>query len=62
MGFLVVYNEPNEHYVCIESVSHMTDAINFAADGHVDTGLEVLAPDASASATHRFHSHPSPTC
>jgi aldose 1-epimerase len=61
MGFLVVFSEPKESYVCIEPVSHMTDAINFAADGYVDTGLEVLAPDASASATHRFHSHPSPS-
>ncbi|HZF14875.1 MAG TPA: aldose 1-epimerase [Steroidobacteraceae bacterium] len=61
MGFLVVYNEPEENFVCIEPVSHMTDAINFAAHGRADTGLKILAPGASVTATHCFASQPSPT-
>jgi aldose 1-epimerase len=54
LRFLVVYNPPAEDYVCVEPVSHMTDAVNrFAAEGQA-TGFTVLAPGARASCTHRF--------
>jgi len=59
MGFLVVYNEPEENFVCIEPVSHMTDAITFAAHGRCRTrASRSFAP--GASVTPRTASQPAP--
>jgi aldose 1-epimerase len=54
LGFLVVYSPPGESYFCAEPVSHCTDAFNLAAQGDADTGMLVLQPGASVSATVRF--------
>jgi aldose 1-epimerase len=54
LGFLVIYNPVECDYVCIEPVSHMPDAFNFAARAHTHTGHAVLAPDESVTVTHCF--------
>ncbi len=54
LGFLVVYTPPGEDFFCAEPVSNCTDAFNLAAEGRRDTGLIVLKPGESASATTRF--------
>jgi aldose 1-epimerase len=41
-------------YFCAEPVSHCTDAFNLAAQGHGDTGMLMLEPGASLSATVRL--------
>ena len=42
-GFLVVYSPKKADFVCIEPVTHMTDAINMNALGYKNTGLESLS-------------------
>jgi len=54
LGFLVVYSPAGEDYFCVEPVSHCTDAFNLAAQGRGDTGMLVLEPGASMSATVRL--------
>jgi len=54
LGFLVVYSPAGEDFVCVEPVSHCTDAFNLAAQGRADTGMLILHPGASVSATVRF--------
>ncbi|CAK0758514.1 aldose 1-epimerase [Azospirillaceae bacterium] len=60
-GHLVIYAPAGEEYVCVEPVSHMTDAVNrlsVAADGAVSdflgTGLRVLAPGEALSGSVTF--------
>jgi aldose 1-epimerase len=45
LRFTVVYTPPGQEFVCIEPVSHMTDAIN--RQDHSDNGLIWLAPGES---------------
>jgi aldose 1-epimerase len=54
LGFLVVYAPPRESYFCAEPVSHCTDAFNLAAQARDDTGMLVVEPGASVSATVRL--------
>ena len=54
LDFLVIYVPPGAGYCCVEPVSNMTDAFNFAARGREDTGLIVLAPGATVHATVRL--------
>jgi aldose 1-epimerase len=54
LDFLVVYAPPAESYFCAEPVSHCTDAFNLAAQAIDDTGMLVLEPGASVSATVRL--------
>jgi aldose 1-epimerase len=54
LGFLVVYSPPGESYFCAEPVSHCTDAFNLAAQARDDTGMLVVEPGASVSATVRL--------
>jgi len=54
LRFLVLYTPRGEPYFCAEPVSHCTDAFNLAAQGRDDTGMIVLQPGQSASATVRF--------
>lgn len=42
--FLVVYSPENADFVCIEPVTHMTDAINMAARNYKNTGIKSLPP------------------
>ncbi len=44
LGFLVLFTPPGEDFLCVEPVSHCTDAFNMAAAGAADTGMRVLAP------------------
>lgn len=51
-GHLVVYAPRGEDYLCVEPVSHMTDAVNHAEEA--DAGLRALPPGASLSGTVRL--------
>ena len=51
---LVVYAPPGRDFVCLEPVTHETDAFNRAAAGAVDTGMRVLGPGESFSCTMRL--------
>jgi len=42
--FLVVYSPEKANFVCVEPVTHSTDAINMAVNGHENTGLKSLSP------------------
>jgi aldose 1-epimerase len=50
LGTLVVYTPPGEAFFCVEPVSHITEAFNLAAAGHLDTGMLSLAPGESVRA------------
>ena len=41
---LVVYTPPGRDFLCVEPVSHVTDAFNLAASGRADTGMQLLEP------------------
>jgi aldose 1-epimerase len=43
LDFLVVYTPAARPFMCVEPVSHVTDAFNLAARGRTDTGMRVLA-------------------
>lgn len=51
-GHLVVYAPQGEDYLCVEPVSHMTDAVNHADEA--DSGLRVLPPGGRLSGTVRL--------
>jgi len=51
---LVVYAPEDRDFVCLEPVTHETDAFNRAALGAVDTGMRVLAPGEAFSCTMRL--------
>jgi aldose 1-epimerase len=40
--FLVIYSPKSEDFVCLEPVTHSTDAVNLAAKGQLNTGLVSL--------------------
>ena len=44
LDVLVVYTPTGRSYLCVEPVSHVTDAVNLAAAGRRDTGLRILEP------------------
>jgi aldose 1-epimerase len=44
LDFLAVDTPPRRPFLCVEPVSHVTDAINLAASGGADTGLRALSP------------------
>lgn len=48
-GHLVVYAPPGEDYLCVEPVSHMTDAVNRPEEP--DHGMAALAPGARLEGT-----------
>ena len=54
LKFLVVYAPLQQAYFCVEPVSHTTDAFNLADQSDDDTGMVVLEPDESLSATVVF--------
>ena len=54
LGFLVVFTPKGEDFLCVEPVSHATDAFNLAAAGAGDTGMRVLESGQSLSASVRF--------
>lgn len=54
LRFLVVYTPPGEDFLCVEPVSHCTDAFNLAAQGHDNTGAQVIPPGGSISAEMRL--------
>jgi aldose 1-epimerase len=39
-----LFTPAGEDFLCVEPVSHCTDAFNMAAAGATDTGSRVLAP------------------
>lgn len=41
---LVVYTPPGRPFLCVEPVSHVTDAFNLAEAGRTDTGMQVIEP------------------
>lgn len=41
---LVVYTPVGRSFLCVEPVSHVTDAFNLAEAGVKDTGMKILAP------------------
>ncbi len=55
-GHLVIYAPRGEDYLCVEPVSHMTDAVNRAAEP--DSGLCALTPGKRLSGTVRFRLEP----
>lgn len=55
-GHLVIYSPAGEEYLCVEPVSHMTDAVNRA--GEPESGLRVLMPGERLSGTVRFRVEP----
>ncbi len=54
LGKLVIFTPPGEDFLCVEPVSHDTDAFNRAAAGEADTGMRVLAPGEDLSVYVRF--------
>lgn len=49
--FLVVYVPLEHDFVCVEPVTHMTDAFNLSARGETATGARMLPPGAAFSTT-----------
>ena len=54
LGFLVLFTPAGEDFLCVEPVSHCTDAFNLAAAGAADTGIRVLAPGETLEARVTF--------
>jgi aldose 1-epimerase len=50
LDVLTVYTPPRRPFLCVEPVSHVTDAINLVVAGRADTGLRVLEPGETLSA------------
>jgi aldose 1-epimerase len=48
-GHLVVHRPPESTYLCLEPVSHVTNAFNLAEKGVAGTGSHMLEPGASLS-------------
>lgn len=55
-GHLVIYAPAGEDYLCVEPVSHMTDAVNRGQEP--DAGLRVLQPGESLRGTMRLRLSP----
>jgi aldose 1-epimerase len=54
LDFVVVYAPADRHTLCVEPVSHVVDAFNFAAAGLPATGARMLAPGETLSAAVAF--------
>jgi aldose 1-epimerase len=54
LDFLVVYTPPKQDFFCVEPVSHAPDAVNNAAAGRTDTGLQILEQGKTMRVTVRF--------
>lgn len=54
LGFLVLFTPAGADFLCVEPVSHCTDAFNLAAAGATDTGIRVLAPGETLEAQVNF--------
>lgn len=52
--FLVLFTPQGEDFLCVEPVSHCTDAFNMAARGAQDTGMRVLEPGERLAASVRL--------
>lgn len=55
---VVVYVPAGRDFVCVEPVSHVANAVNLAAAGRTDTGLQVLEPGATLAGQMRFRVAP----
>lgn len=51
LDVLIVFTPPGKDFFCVEPVSNITDAFNFAARGRTDTGMIVLKPGETVAAT-----------
>ncbi len=51
---VVIYVPPGRDYVCVEPVTHVANAVNLAAAGRTDTGLETLDPGETLQGAMRF--------
>ena len=51
---VVVYVPPGLDFVCVEPVTHVANAVNLAAAGRQDTGLQILDPGATLAGAMRF--------
>ena len=51
LNFLVVYAPEGADFFCVEPASHATDAFNLAAQGDSGSGMCVLAPDETLTAS-----------
>jgi len=49
LDHVVVFTPPGADFLCVEPVSHSTDAFNMADAGAADTGMQVLSPGQSLS-------------
>ena len=50
----MLFTPAGEDFLCVEPVSHGTDAFNLAAAGAADTGIRVLAPGETFEAQVNF--------
>lgn len=48
---LIIFTPPGKDFFCVEPVSNITDAFNLADKGRSDTGMLVLEPNQSVTAT-----------
>lgn len=51
LDVLIIFTPPEKDFFCVEPVSNITDAFNFAAQGRTDTGMIVLELGQSVSAS-----------
>ena len=57
LDFLVLYTPPGEPFFCAEPMNNVTDAFNLSSKDESGTGLFVLAPGGTCTATTRFVPH-----
>ncbi len=51
---LVIFTPAGEDFLCVEPVTNITDAFNYAQQGRHDTGLIILSPGQSQTCTITF--------
>ncbi len=51
---VVVYVPPGRDFVCVEPVTNLANAVNLAAGGIRDTGLQILSPGEALQGSMRF--------
>lgn len=54
LNYLVVYSPPGQKYFCVEPVSNVADAFNYAGRGFEDSGMNILQPGEMLSGVARF--------
>ena len=54
LDYLVVYSPPGQPYFCVEPVSHIADAFNYADQGHDNSGMRILQPGEKLSGIVTF--------